>query len=343
MTKRTYTNHDLNQYLLGALPEAEAESFDELSFAEEEFVDALSAAEKDLVDAYVQGDLADPELERFKSNYLASPLRREKVNFAQAFKIMTDRKAVAPVEVEAAAKAPTRRQASGWFSALNVLAVGHPALQWGSVAVALVLMIAAGWLVFDNVRLRHQVTQTQASRDELVHREQELQNQIKERQSASSATEQELEHLRGEEKRLEQELAKQREQQNIGEQYAPSSGGLSVASFILAPQLRSAGQIQTISVPAKTDSVAMQLELEPNAYSLFSVSLLDQSGDQALWRSSKLKAKVAGVSKTISVSFRAAVLKPQTYLLRVSGISAKGAAEIVGDYPFRVVKSDNPR
>ena len=87
----------------------------------------------------------------------------------------------------------------------------------------------------------------------------------------------------------------------------------------------------------------MQLELEPNAYSLFSVSLLDQSGDQALWRSSKLKAKVAGDSKTISVSFRAAVLKPQNYVLRVSGISAKGAAEIVGDYPFRVVKSDNPR
>ena len=66
MSKRIYTNQDLNQYLLGALPEAEAESFDELSFAEEEFVDALNAAEKDLVDAYVQGDLADPELERFK-------------------------------------------------------------------------------------------------------------------------------------------------------------------------------------------------------------------------------------------------------------------------------------
>lgn len=340
MSKRIYTNHDLNQYLLGALPEAEAESFDELSFAEEEFVDALSAVEKDLVDAYVQGDLADPELERFKSYYLASPLRREKVKFAQAFKVMTDRKAVAPVEVEAAAKSPTRRTASRWFSALNIFAVGHPALQWGFVAVALVLMIAAGWLVFDNVRLRHQVTQTQASRDELLHREQELQNQIKGQQSASSATEQELARLRDEQKRLEQELAKQ--QQNIGEQYQPSSGGLSVASFVLAPQLRSAGQIQTISVPAKTDLVAMQLGLEPNDYSAYRVALLNQSGNQALWRSSKLKAKVAGDSKIISISFRTAVLKPQIYLLRVSGISAKGTIEIVGDYPFRVVKTDNP-
>jgi len=206
--------------------------------------------------------------------------------------------------------------------------------------VALVLIIGAGWLVFDNVRLRHQVSQTQASQDELLHRERELQNQIKGQQSASSAAEQELARLRDEQKRLEQELAKQ---QGIGEQHQPSSGGLSVASFILAPQLRGAGQIQIISVPAKTDLIAMQLRLEPNAYSLFSVSLLDQSGNQTLWRSTKLKAKVAANSKTLSLEFRAALLKPQTYVLRVSGISAKGVAEIVGDYPFRVVKSDNPR
>jgi hypothetical protein len=343
MSKRLYTNHDLNQYLLGALPEAEAESFDELGFADEGFVDTLNAVEKDLVDAYVQGDLADPELERFESYYLASPLRREKVIFAQAFKVLSDRRAIAPVESENAAKSVTRGKASGWFSVLNVIAAEHPALRWGFVAVALVLMIGAGWLVFDNVRLRHQVSQTQASQDELLHRERELQNQIKGQQSASSATEQEVARLRDEQKRLEQELPKQREQQDIREQHEPSSGGLSIASFILAPQLRGVGQIQTVSVPAKTDLVAMQLGLEPNDYSAYRVALLNQSGNQTLWRRSKLKAKMAGDSKTISVSFHAAMLKPQTYVLRVSGISAKGVAEIVGDYPFKVVKSDNPR
>ncbi len=286
MSKRIYTNHDLNQYLLGVLPEANAESLDELSVADEEFVDALNAVEKDLVDAYVQGDLAEPELERFKSYYLASPLRREKVIFAQAFKVMTDRSAVAPVEVEAAAKSPTRRTAFGWFSALNVVVAEHRVLQWGFVAVALVLMIGAGWLVFDNIRLRHQVTQTQVSRDELLRREMELQNQIKGQHSYSSATEQELARLRDEQKRLEQELAKQREHQDIGEQHQPSLAGLSVASFVLAPQLRDAGQIQSISVPAKTDLIEMQLRLEPNDYSLFSASLLDLSRNQTLWRSS---------------------------------------------------------
>jgi hypothetical protein len=341
MSKRIYTNQDLNQYLLGALPEAEAESFDELSFADEEFVDALNAVEKDLVDAYVQGDLSEPELERFKSYYLASPLRREKVIFAQAFKVLSDRRAMAPVESESAAKSGTTGKASGWFSALNVIAAEHPALRWGFVAAALALIIGGGWLVFDNVQLRRQVSRTQASQDEVLQRERELQNQIKGQQSASSTTEQELTRLRQEQKRLEQELAKQREQQDIREQHEPSSGGLIVASFILAPQLRGVGQIQTLSVPARTDLIAMQLRLEPNAYSLFSVSLLDQSGNQTLWRSSKLKAKVAANSKTLSLGFRAALLKPQTYMLRVFGISEKGAAEILGDYPFRVVKSND--
>ena len=343
MSKRIYSNHDLNQYLLGVLPEAEAQSFDELGFADEEFAEALNAVEKDLVDAYVQGDLAEPELERFKSYYLASPLRRENVIFAQAFKVLSDRRTIAPVESESAAKSVTTGRASGWFSALNVNVAEHPALRWGFVAVALLLMIGAGWLVFDNVRLRHQVTQTKASRDELLHREQELQNQITGQQSAGATAEQELAHLRDEQKRLEQELAKQREHQDIGEQHQPSSAGLSVAPFILAPQLRGAGQIQTISVPVRTDLIEMQLRLEPNAYTLFSVSLLDQSGNQTLWRSSKLKAKVAANSKTLSLGFRAALLKPQTYVLRVSGISEKGAAEILGDYPFRVVKSNDSR
>ncbi|MFN2493080.1 MAG: hypothetical protein ABR501_09385, partial [Pyrinomonadaceae bacterium] len=79
MSKQAYDDQTVTQYLLGSLPEAEAERFDELSFTDDEFADALMAAEKDLVDAYVQGELTGAELEQFKSHYLASPLRREQV------------------------------------------------------------------------------------------------------------------------------------------------------------------------------------------------------------------------------------------------------------------------
>jgi hypothetical protein len=84
MDEKFYKNKSVTQYLLGALPEEEAERLDELCFTDDRFAEALSAAENELVDAYVRGELAGADLARFKSYYLASSLRREKVEFAEA-------------------------------------------------------------------------------------------------------------------------------------------------------------------------------------------------------------------------------------------------------------------
>ena len=40
----------------------------------------------------------------------------------------------------------------------------------------------------------------------------------------------------------------------------------------------------------------------------------------------------------ISVKFPAHLLKSQNYSLRVSGVAAGGASEIVSDYSFKVMK-----
>jgi anti-sigma factor RsiW len=112
----------------------------------------------------------------------------------------------------------------------------------------------------------------------------------------------------------------------------------SVASFILTPQMRGTGQIRTISVPAKTGRVAMELELEPNDYSTYEVVLLDQPDNRTLWRSGELRATGTGNGQVLKISFSAGLLRPQTYVLRVNGVSATASAEIVGDYPIQIVK-----
>lgn len=348
MSKQIYNDQAITQYLLGSLPAAEAEALDELSFTNDEFADALRTAEKDLVDAYVRGELSGAASEQFKSHYLASPLRREKVKFAQAFQVLAEKNAVtqaAEAQTERPARPATKRKVLGWLSALNLFTAPRPALQWGTAFAALALLVAGSWLVFENTRLRQQMSQTQARRDVLGQREQELQRELEGQRTASAATAQELTRVREEHARLEQELTKQREQQRAVEQQraakqqqASSPGGISIASFVLAPQMRGTGQIQTVSVPAKTDYVAMQLGLEPNDYPAYRVTLLNQSGHQTLWRSGKLKAKAGGDGKTLSISFPAGLLKPQTYTLQVSGVSANGASEIISDYPFKVVR-----
>ena len=99
--------------------------------------------------------------------------------------------------------------------------------------------------------------------------------------------------------------------------------------------MRGASQARTISIPSQTAYVAVRLNLEPNEFSTYHVALLDEAGGQTLWRSSRLKARAAGGGQVLNLSFRARLLRPQTrYVLRVTG----GAAEIVDDYPFRVVR-----
>jgi len=75
----------LVQFLLGLLPDEEAQRLDEASIVDDVFSARLRAAEDDLVDAYVKGTLADDMRVRFESAYLASPLRRERVAFAVRF------------------------------------------------------------------------------------------------------------------------------------------------------------------------------------------------------------------------------------------------------------------
>ena len=89
----------LTQYLLRALPEEETERLDELSIADDDFAARLSSAENDLVDAYVRGELPPEESARFRSAYLSSPKRRDKVKFAETFLSFQQRVAARPVAV----------------------------------------------------------------------------------------------------------------------------------------------------------------------------------------------------------------------------------------------------
>lgn len=340
MEKRTYNNQDITAYLLGSLPEAETERFDELSFTDDEFADELKSAEKDLVDAYVNGELKGTRLDRFKSYYLASPFRRGKVNFAQAFQVFAEKHEEVSVVVESKPK----RTFAGVLSVLNIFTMPRPVLQWGFAAAALAFMFVGGWLWFENSRLRNQVGETQARRDALLQRERELQRELEEKRTANSDAEKELARVREERERLEQELKKEKaqEQQRIAEQRAAKqqqqSSPVSIASFILLPQMRGSNQIQNLSIPARTDYVAMKLQLESDDYAVYRVTLINQSNNQTLWRSNKLKTKTKGANKTINIRFPASLLKSQIYSLEVAGINTNGAAEIVSDYPFKVVR-----
>ena len=347
METKTYNSKSLTDYLLGALSEAESEFFDELSFIDDEFSDRLQAAEKDLLDAYTRGELTGKTLEKFESFYLATPARREKVEFAKAFQIFAEKEIVkTKAENAPPLKTETKRISKGFWA--NILTIPRLWLQWGFAFAALAFLLFGGWLLLENRRVSTEISRTQRDRDELLSREsqlrertEQLQDEIADREVKNADIEKELLKIREERAELERELKNQQKAAQIplAEKPIPAATPvrrLNIASYILMPALRGTGQIPTVSIPPRTDLAAIRLELETSEFSSYRAVLTDQTGKN-LWQSGKLKATGASESKRLNLQFPARLLKPQIYTLTVSGISAGGASEIIGSYPFRVL------
>jgi len=275
----------LVRYLVGSLPDAEAERLDELSVADDEFALRLSAVEHDLVDAYVNGDLSGDALDRFRSHYLASPAGRKKVAFAEAFRAYQTPTAAAP------------RRAMP---------------LWGLAAAAVLFLAAAGYLLVEDLRLRHQVTEARAARAVLEERAQQLQRQLDQQRAAAEAP--------------------------AAPPAVPNQPrSPTLVSLVLVPATRGAGDIPTLVIPAGTDTVSLRLELEADAFPHYRAAITDPSTDRIVFKEERLRAAPTDGAKSLTVRFPAALLKPQVYTVDVSGIPTRGAAELVGSYSFRAV------
>jgi hypothetical protein len=313
----------LVQYLLGSLPEAEAERWDELSVADDEFAMRLSAVENDLTDAYAHGELSGWTLERFQTSYLATAKRREKVRFAESLFSIARQAAPMPARTSAA---PVKRASPGvaavktsWLSFLTIPRLGF--------AAAAAMLAVASLAVVDNVRLHHQVNQAQSERVTLGQRERELRAKLEQQHAANAEVVKELGQVQESLAQLEKKLPAR-------------SGGpfpVSIASFVLSPQMRGAGQMARMNVPRGTTRCSIRLELEGDDFPQYRAALKDSATGQILWRSGPLKAASVGQNRTVSLSIPANLFRQRNYALELSGTpSSGGAAEFVSSYVFSV-------
>jgi hypothetical protein len=334
MKRQTYDDKLLTDYLLGSLSEEEAERLDELSFTDDELAARLRVVENDLVDAYARGEMTGATLERFKSHYLASPMRREKAAFARGFQDLLRQAVTTEREQRSFGETSAAKELASHKGFLHrFFFPTRSAVQWGLAAAALVVLLLSGWLAFDNLRLRDQMNQARAEREELQRRERELQTELADQRSGDSEKEQELAALRERLAELERQSGSQPGAKSDPERAAPNT-----VAFTLAPQMRGAGQPATVTIPADAGQVAFELKLEPNDFASYRAELKAQPGSEVVWRSARLKANPAGDPKRIAVTVRAALLKSGIYILEAYGVTPNGATEMISSYPFRVVK-----
>jgi hypothetical protein len=81
----------------------------------------------------------------------------------------------------------------------------------------------------------------------------------------------------------------------------------------------------------------MKVQLESDDFPAYRVTMTDPAAGQVIWSSGILQASGDAESKALSITLGADLLKPRRYMLEVIGIPARGAAESVGIYPFKVV------
>ena len=186
--------------------------------------------------------------------------------------------------------------------------------KWGgrqllALAAAVALLATASvWLALDNRTLRARVTSAESTRDQL-QRDRQL------REAEARRTPAPVPPPAG---------------------LAPSP--LTVATLVLAPPLRSARQLPAVALADGRGDLAVRLDLEPVDYPTYDVALVASSGDRVVWRTDRLIARTASARRFLDLRVPTTVLSPQDYLIRVSGVPARGAPEIAGEYRFSVVR-----
>jgi hypothetical protein len=305
----------LKSYLLGGLPQDATERLDELSVVDDEVAARLATVESDLVDAYVRRELSGDTLKKFEGVYLASSLRRERVKFAESLYAVNRSQ-------RQAHSIPARAERFSWTGLFGV-----PRL---ALAGGLAMLLVISVLVIDNLQLRRKIDQTAAERAASQKRESGVQTQLKDQHAENDA--------KSNEPQSSPASPAATKAGSIGQQAASQVPSLpvSVAAFMLAPQMRGATQIPDLTLPHTTTQAAFRLDLESNDFPRYQVTLINMRSEKVLWHSANLKAVTKGENSTVSANIPAKLLQPEIYQLDLAGVSANGESEFVSSYVFKI-------
>jgi hypothetical protein len=310
----------LLRYLLGALPVDEAEPVEEASIVDEDLAARLNAMECDLVDSYVRGELEGPNLARFQSWYLSSPLRAQKVETVKAIMFIVDpaeevpsaapeaKPAVETERVSAASIAPKfsygedspkaspRKLQFAMFRTWPIL---------GFAAAVLILIVAVGFLTSRNKRLRNEVAQTKKETTELAAK-------LNDEQAAANGGSQ---------------------KNGTPDNLTHGLDNVATVTMFLPSPTRGASTVPTVSVPAETGLVVLSLGLGSNDEKSYRAQLMDPATQRVLWHSGVLRPGNDGTY--VSVTVPANLLRSKMYLLQLTHDATSGASELLASYPFR--------
>lgn len=314
--KTTYDDSVLVNYIVGSLPETDAERLDELSVSDRELADRLEAIENDLVDSWARGELSGELLEQVNRVYRASPQRIGKLRFAQALVAHQKRAATTKGVVDSSvATTSTLRPEDPSIKRIRPFPSRRWFPQWAFAAIAALAVAGLTYLAIDNSRLRRELLREMAKRDAMEATQQQLSRQLATQSAPSPA--------KNDSERISASLTQLANQPKL-------------VTALLLPPMRGNSQLANVLVPSKTTRVVLRLQLEVDDFPAYRAVLMESSSNKIVWHSQTLKAESDMGRPIISAGLPANLLKSQNYFIQLSGVRRQ-QAEVIGIYPFKAI------
>ena len=332
MSRDLKSDNLITQYLLGELPEEQQVEIEDRAFSDQEFMASITSVENDLIVEYVRGEMPAADRARFESRFLASESRRKRVEFAKA---LTQLLPETRVTERGTRKASVTR--SSWRDALAAFINGlNPAGRIALTTATLLLLVGGAWLITQTLILRSQLAQLQAQQSSHQNDRQSLEQQVASERRRNEELAAQLNQEKQQRAQSDESLRRLSETVNQQPNEAPRS---IIASLTLLPGLSRGATTQPKLILPRNASVArLQIGIEPEEdYKNFGVELRTASG-RPVWMRDSLTARSSRGGRSIRLTLPASALLPGEYELRLKGVPAAGPPEDVGFYYFEVMK-----
>jgi hypothetical protein len=329
-----YNEELIVQYLLGELTEEQRVEIEDHAFQDQQYMQNILAVESDLIDEYVRGEVPRDRLQKFDRHFLASDERLRKVEFARALATVASESQAAEAARPVSAKTPVVRQGSllAFLRGFSIRAFS-PATAF-SMAVALVLVIGAAWLIRDRLRLRAQVGQLSAQRQAQEARQRELEKQVADERARGDELAARVEQERKEARESVAPTAQRERQQLV----APASPATLVALSLLPGLSRAGNAPPALVISPAVRTVRLQVGVDPeDDYRSFGVELRTLGG-QRIWSHENLSPRATRGGRQLVLNLPASLFAAGRYELSLRGTTAEGTSDDIGYYYFEVLK-----
>jgi hypothetical protein len=312
----------ITQYLLGELEEEMQAKVQDRLLCDREFFDRLAIEENELIDDYLRGALTRGRQEKFVSYFLASPVRHQKLRFAKALK---RRLSESPPQPGIAVSSLWKR-----LLVLRELSL----LRFAAGVTAALIFAAGGWLALDNVRLRRQLDNMRAGRDEWPERVRQLELQISVEKQHNQMLAEEIKRERSLSSKLERQVGILKQAREA--ERSETRGA--IVSLALMPGLSREGDgSHHVEIHRGTSRVRLELYPEKTDHENYRAELRTRE-DKRIWVGNKLKLRKTPSGDQVIVYLPATILSKGDYILTLHSTADDGEQERAGTYYFRVLK-----